>query len=105
MMRQAEAKGDPESIAWLREIRDRAALGSQFHAKRRVTVAQLLRDATKTVVLGEPGAGKTTLLKYLAVICAEGRAEAELGLTAEGGGSPSAGFHPPAGVCRGVRDP
>ena len=58
-----------------------------------MTVSQMLRDTPRTVILGEPGAGKTTLLKYLAVICAEGRAEAELGLAA-GGGSPLPVFIP-----------
>ncbi len=85
MTRQAEAKGDPESLAWLQEARERMARGiTVLPTKQRVTVSQMLRDAPRTVILGEPGAGKTTLLKYLVVICAEGRAEAELGLTASG---------------------
>lgn len=86
MMRQAEAKGDPESLAWLHKARDRTAHGIAVPpTKQRVTVSQMLRDTPRTVILGEPGAGKTTLLKYLAVICAEGRAEAELGLAASAG--------------------
>ena len=57
-------------------------------------VAAVIRQTEKLVILGEPGAGKTTLLKFLAVICAEGSAEAELGLAAEGGGSPLPVFIP-----------
>ena len=51
-------------------------------------VHEAVQRYTRLVVLGNPGAGKTTLLKYLTVICAEGRAEAELGLKADGAGAP-----------------
>jgi len=56
--------------------------------KERVDVEEALRETKRLVVLGDPGAGKTTLLKYLTVICAEGRAETELKLKADGAGSP-----------------
>ncbi|MBM4432341.1 MAG: hypothetical protein FJ026_18635, partial [Chloroflexi bacterium] len=62
--------------------------------KERVGVDEALRGTKYLVVLGDPGAGKTTLLKYLTVICAEGRAEAELGLRADGTGSPLPVFIP-----------
>jgi len=62
--------------------------------KERVDVDEALRKTRRLVVLGDPGAGKTTLLKYLTVICAEGRAEAELGLKADGAGSPLPVFIP-----------
>ena len=65
-----------------------------FQWKQHVGIGAVLQQRKNLVILGEPGAGKTTLLKYLAVICAEGRAEAELGLTARGGGSPLPIFIP-----------
>src|SRR5262249_43363326 len=48
-------------------------------APTRVELRNVLREARRLVILGDPGAGKTTLLKYIAVICAEHRGT-ELGL-------------------------
>lgn len=95
MLGEVEAGDDPKSIARLRETHNRMAQAFLAPpAKQRVTIEQMLLDTPRAVILGEPGAGKTTLLKYLAVICAEGRAEAELGLAADGGGSPLPVFIP-----------
>jgi len=55
---------------------------------------EALRGTKRSVILGDPGTGKTTLLKYLTVICAEGRGESELGLRADGAGSPLPVFIP-----------
>jgi len=82
--RRAEEMGDEEALARLREARNRLV-----HAptpKARIDIEEALRGTKQLVVLGDPGAGKTTLLKYLTVICAEGRAEAELGLKTDGAG-------------------
>lgn len=51
--------------------------------KARVNVGEALRQTRRLVLLGDPGAGKTTLLKFLTIICAEGRAKAELGIEAD----------------------
>jgi len=96
--REAEVPEFPEEVLArrmgkeaeeLREFREMPRV-----VKERVDVDAALRGAKRLVVLGDPGAGKTTLLKYLAVICAEGRAEAELGLRADGTGSPLPIFIP-----------
>jgi len=62
--------------------------------ERQLEIDAIVRNTARLVILGDPGAGKTTLLKYLTVICAEGRAEAELGLKADGTGSPLPVFIP-----------
>jgi hypothetical protein len=63
-------------------------------ARERVSITQALKGDRQMVVLGDPGTGKTTLLKYLTVICAEERAEAELDLKVGDGGSPLPVFIP-----------
>jgi len=70
-----------------KELRETGGLGYGI-VREPVNVSEALRGTKRLVVLGDPGAGKTTLLKYLTVICAEGRAEAELGLKADGAGPP-----------------
>jgi hypothetical protein len=79
-----------------KELEERAELRGLRPSvvKERVDVDEVLRTTRRMVVLGDPGAGKTTLLKYLTVICAEGRAESELGLKADGAGSPLPIFIP-----------
>jgi len=69
--------------AELREF-DRVSTG---WTERQLGIDAIIRNTARLVILGDPGAGKTTLLKYLTVICAEGRDEAELGLKADSTGS------------------
>jgi tetratricopeptide (TPR) repeat protein len=76
-----------------KELREPGGLGYSV-VRESVNVSEALRGTKRLVVLGDPGAGKTTLLKYLTVICAEGRAGAELGLKADGAGSPLPVFIP-----------
>ena len=90
--RRAEAEGDEQALAALRAALGGAAPGASLPES--ASVQDILRASMKTVVLGDPGAGKTTLLKYLAVICADNRGESDLGLRAEGGGSPLPIFVP-----------
>jgi len=77
--RRAEETGDKETLARLREARNVVAHAPA--ARIRIAIEEALQETNRLVVLGDPGAGKTTLLKYLTVICAEGRAHEELGLT------------------------
>ncbi len=67
------------------EFRRSVVTGPRKHITERVSITEALQEAKRLTVLGDPGSGKTTLLKYLTVICAEGRAEAELGLRGDGG--------------------
>ena len=84
--RRAEAEGDEKALAELHAARNIAA--HAVPTPERAPVQDTLREVQKMVILGDPGAGKTTLLKYLTVICGEGRGEKELGLRADGAGSP-----------------
>ena len=86
-----------ESINRVREDLARRVIALQVWTREFMAdqkLPEVIQYTKKLLILGEPGAGKTTLLKYLAVICAEGRAEEELGLTAEGGGTPLPVFIP-----------
>jgi len=68
---------------------DEVALAEMEGLERRmgtaepVPVERLLGEYPGLVVLGDPGAGKSTLLKVLALACAEGRAQEQLGLEGE----------------------
>ena len=79
---------------WVAFSRDKSGAIRVEIPKKRVDVDEVLRETGRLVILGDPGAGKTTLLKYLTVICAEGRGETELGLKADGAGSPLPVFVP-----------
>jgi tetratricopeptide (TPR) repeat protein/energy-coupling factor transporter ATP-binding protein EcfA2 len=105
LYRQLEKRGDREKLAKLREVGNsllREARSSLFDVpglrlglRASIAIEETLQETKRLVVLGDPGAGKTTVLKYLAVICAEGRAPKELGLTAgTDGGSPLPIFVP-----------
>ncbi|BCL33859.1 NACHT domain-containing protein [Nostoc sp. MS1] len=57
----------------------------QTRSREEILLDEAFKEASYMVILGDPGAGKTTLLKHLTVICAEGRAETELGLKTANG--------------------
>jgi len=92
--REVERPEIPEELLARRREPETWHLKPETVVKERVDVDEALRRTKRLVVLGDPGAGKTTLLKYLTVICAEGRAEDELGLKADGAGSPLPVFIP-----------
>jgi predicted NACHT family NTPase len=83
--RRSEEKEYKGALAQLYEAGSRLVHISAPMA--RIDIGNALRGTRKLVVLGDPGAGKTTLLKYLTVICAEERTEAELNLRSDGDGS------------------
>jgi predicted NACHT family NTPase len=81
-----------EEIALKFGLTEEEALAIEGDARARLPqpieflkVHEAVQRHVKMVILGDPGAGKTMLLHYLTAICAEGRAEAELGLQADGG--------------------
>jgi hypothetical protein len=76
LLAQSQAQS-PSDLGNRREFLD-------ARSRQQVPLSQALRDARRLVVLGDPGAGKTTLLRYLALICAEGRAGAEFGIAEDG---------------------
>lgn len=57
----------------------------QTQSREEILLDEAFKKSSCMVALGDPGAGKTTLLKHLTVICAEERAETELGLKAADG--------------------
>jgi hypothetical protein len=87
--READVAGIVEELLAQRQAQTPTELGNRrefldAHSRLQVPVRAALRDSRRLVVLGDPGSGKTTLLRYLTVICAEGRAGAELGLAGDG---------------------
>jgi predicted NACHT family NTPase len=79
--RQAEERGDKETLTHLREIRNRIVHGPAV--KSRLNIRDTLRENQRLVILGDPGAGKTTLLKYITLASAQGQSSklGPLGLT------------------------
>ena len=60
----------------------------QAEKERRAPLQQLVRENPYLVILGDPGSGKSTTLKYIALLFAEGEAEARLNLESRNAGLP-----------------